>query len=282
MHILTQRATSPRSRGFCRRAGRGNAGFTLVELLVVITIIGILASMMTVAVFAALKKAHEAEIQQECVRIHGGFGLFKEKFTALPPDGSGGHKKAQQFVQKAFPRAKNGTLPPNEVTQPTTGPARSVVFWLSEVGDDAREPFLKAGGNVGGGQNEDRSAFFTFSEARLRSGLYYPKGFEPGVDPPFLYFNAETYGIASYLGPDGKPFKPYDRGQARNQRGGNNKAFAAPESCQIITAGLDKRRGTGGTLWLDGVPAGRGQVISQDDEDNLVSFSSQRIGDIRE
>jgi prepilin-type N-terminal cleavage/methylation domain-containing protein len=282
MQTLMQRATSLRSRGFCRRARRGNAGFTLIELLVVITIIGILASMTTVAVFAAIRQAREADIRQECTKIDLSFQSFREKFTALPPDGSGGQQKAQQFVQKAFPRAKSGTLPPSEVTQPTTGPARSVVFWLREVSNDAREPFQQAGGNVGGGQNEGDCTFFTFSDARLRGGMYYPKGYEPGVDPPFLYFNSETYGIASYLGPDGKPFKPYDHGQPQNQQGGNNKSYAASESCQIITAGLDKRLGVGGTLLLDSVTAGSGQVISQDDEDNLVNFSQQRIGDIRE
>lgn len=269
------------------RSSSARTGFTLVELLVVITIIGILASLITVAVFAALKRAREAEIQQECSKIYGGFETFREKFTALPPDGNGGQRKVQRFVQKAFQRARAGTLPPGDVMEPTTGPARSVVFWLSEVSTDERQPFRKTSGSMGGSaQSEDYFKFYTFSDSRLRNGMYYPTNYEPGVDPPFLYFNWETYGMASFRGPDGTTFKPYDRGQSQNQqggRGGNNKSYAAPETCQIIAAGLDKKLGTGGTLILDAATAGGGsQFISEDDEDNLVSFSTRKIGDIKE
>jgi len=44
-------------------------GFTLVELLVVITIIGILASLITVAAIGALKKAQETRIKAELNQI---------------------------------------------------------------------------------------------------------------------------------------------------------------------------------------------------------------------
>src|SRR5687767_3618331 len=68
-------------------------GFTLVELLVVITIIGILAGLITVAAVGALKKARETEVRTEINQIDSALMEYKNKTTAFPPncqtDGTG-------------------------------------------------------------------------------------------------------------------------------------------------------------------------------------------------
>src|SRR3954468_21822513 len=61
-------------------------GFTLVELLVVITIIGILAALITVAAVGALKKARQTEIKAEINQMDGGFNEVKNKSNAFPPN----------------------------------------------------------------------------------------------------------------------------------------------------------------------------------------------------
>ena len=67
--------------------------FTLVELLVVITIIGILAALITVAAIGGLKKAQEARIKAEINQIATAVDDYKNKYTAYPPnsqtDGAG-------------------------------------------------------------------------------------------------------------------------------------------------------------------------------------------------
>src|SRR4051812_43513682 len=68
-------------------------GFTLVELLVVITIIGILASLIVVAAVGALKTAARTRIKAELNQIAGGVDECRNKTNAYPPncqtDGTG-------------------------------------------------------------------------------------------------------------------------------------------------------------------------------------------------
>jgi prepilin-type N-terminal cleavage/methylation domain-containing protein len=62
------------------------AAFTLVELLVVITIIGILAGLITVAAVGALKRARQTAIKVELDQIAGAFETYKDRTTAYPPN----------------------------------------------------------------------------------------------------------------------------------------------------------------------------------------------------
>ena len=99
------------------------AGFTLVEMLVVIVIIGILASLTTVAVTAALDRAHETSIQTELNQIAAAFERYKNDYGSYPPNYypanpytgsnlSGAKTKAinsaiARHVRKAFPRSRD-------------------------------------------------------------------------------------------------------------------------------------------------------------------------------
>ena len=90
------------------------SAFTLVEMLVVITIIGILASLGTVAVFEALKAAKRARIKVEITNLNNAIESYKLQFGDYPPsyfNGQDANSVAalQRHLAKAFPRCNVNT-----------------------------------------------------------------------------------------------------------------------------------------------------------------------------
>ncbi|HTL51536.1 MAG TPA: type II secretion system protein GspG [Planctomycetota bacterium] len=67
-----------------RSRSRIRPGFTLVELLVVITILALLASMITVAVMAALSSAHVSETQLKINTLSVALDEYQRKFGKYP------------------------------------------------------------------------------------------------------------------------------------------------------------------------------------------------------
>lgn len=65
------------------------AGFTLVELLAVLVIIGILVGLITAAVMGARTAARKARILLEIDNLSTALNAYKEKFGEYPPDCSG-------------------------------------------------------------------------------------------------------------------------------------------------------------------------------------------------
>jgi prepilin-type N-terminal cleavage/methylation domain-containing protein len=62
------------------------AGFTLVELLVVITIIGVLAALITAAGAGALKRARQAKIKTEVDQMAMALQTYKDTAGSYPPN----------------------------------------------------------------------------------------------------------------------------------------------------------------------------------------------------
>jgi len=69
-----------------KRKSGGRRGFTLVELLVVIVIIGILASLVVGLSGTASRKMRESRTRAELVAIETAIGAYKSKFGHYPPD----------------------------------------------------------------------------------------------------------------------------------------------------------------------------------------------------
>lgn len=95
-------------------------GFTLVELLVVMTIIGILMGLITVAVIAARNRARIAQVGVEIQGLSNAINEYQNKFGDLPPDFAGvwstpapqapnnarvlARAAVVQHISRAFPR----------------------------------------------------------------------------------------------------------------------------------------------------------------------------------
>jgi prepilin-type N-terminal cleavage/methylation domain-containing protein len=78
-------------------------GFTLVELLVVIVIIGILASMMFVGGREAIRSVHRGGIKHEISQVDGALLRYQQKYGEFPPDFSD-PDAVMRHVRKRWPK----------------------------------------------------------------------------------------------------------------------------------------------------------------------------------
>ena len=183
--VGTQNETFLKAKGSRQKAeGRSRSSlvpypsaFTLTELLVVITIIGILAALITGAAVNALNKAKQAAITLELQQIGNAMEDLKNDFGAYPPNAmnNGATVVAQtdfvRMFKKAFPRSKepqdliaalasrpgalsgpnnyNVTTPqnmdPNSEGGGLTG-AEALYFWLGGFSSDPAYPITGPGG----------------------------------------------------------------------------------------------------------------------------------------
>lgn len=150
------------------------SAFTLVELLVVITIIAILAALLIPAVVNARKAARQTAIKAEISNLATAIESYKNDVSggAYPPDamvgdvGNGNGQTPTQVAnklvsdfkrhfKKAFPRNRE----PDELVEALVGarnnppnvgggmtPAEAMVFWLQRFSSDPKYPISGTGG----------------------------------------------------------------------------------------------------------------------------------------
>lgn len=197
-------------------------GFTLVEMLVVIVIIGILTALSVVAITAALDKGHQTQIKAEMDQIAAAFEQYKNKYGSYPPNTYLATNDPQQAAElraqvrrhilKAFPRCKDkfDFLLSLQMT-----PDEAIVFWLGGFSSDPEFPFSGPGGPaipLDANQNanfvERDNALFEFDEARLGprdgQGNLVPRreliNIEDSTDPPYKEFE-QTVLLYTYTPP---------------------------------------------------------------------------------
>jgi prepilin-type N-terminal cleavage/methylation domain-containing protein len=198
---LTQEAASLRPA-----PGAPRAAFTLVEMLVVISIIGVLVSLASVAVFKALETAKWARIKMEATNLGNAIEAFKQKYGDYPPSYLIGSPTApasrpalQRFLAKAFPRCDIAT---EMKAIPSMSGDQALVFWLTSISKDSAHPFSAV--------TTDRQSLFDFDKTRFNpsaggwtisgsgpsaTAVYTPQVYCPasGKQVQFFYFEARDY-----------------------------------------------------------------------------------------
>jgi prepilin-type N-terminal cleavage/methylation domain-containing protein len=188
-------------------------GFTLTELLVVITIIAVLAALVSVGVMRALDSAKQTRIKVEVDNLDAAFKSYKEKYGSYPPTAMFNpmtNQALRAHIARAFPRYNLANLASdlNQVGLDLTNtrPDQALVFWLRGFGPDPTAPFVsqdgyQISGGVKSGTKVTVTPFFDFDKTRLVSlntagGAIAPSYIPPGAkaNVPYLYFESSIFG----------------------------------------------------------------------------------------
>jgi type II secretory pathway pseudopilin PulG len=251
----------------------------LAELLVVVAIIGLLAALITPALYRVVLRARENRIAQEVSQLHQAIESYKQKHGDYPPDFSSVSAAADlsdvnnivvRHLRKAFPRHQED-LVAYFTTNGIPDRAEALVFWLTQLGTDPRKPLTGTG---------DKDAPFPFDAARLKKlnghnwASYLPKD---GGETPYVYFENRTYATTGGYTINSETVRPYKR-----KIGNAPYPYANPTTYQIICAGLDAEFGDTAATKAKGFPDGLADAANlidaytPADMDNITNFSEGR------
>ncbi len=214
---------------------RPRSGFTLLELLVVIAVIGILMALLIPAVSGIFRTTGEATINIEINQLEASIEKFKDEFGFYPSDLSefldgGGNPlpyaaaepRLLQFLAKISPSHSEHTTPDpidgsksrleawwdevginlvgNVNTASFRSPQTSLWFWLSQLHNDAQFPFTGARDTVTPDPTvftSERKVFFDFKSNRLNE--VFTANYPYGVDQPIFTYLQDVGDDSAYV-----------------------------------------------------------------------------------
>ncbi|MCH2179543.1 MAG: prepilin-type N-terminal cleavage/methylation domain-containing protein [Mariniblastus sp.] len=263
-------------------------GFTVVEVLVAITIIAILAAILTPVVGSALRRANEFAIESEMSQLDLAIEHFKSDNGFYPPSFASFDSADDilPYLNRLAPNHAEGNggvgtrlknwwdqvgsdLAKKDASGDLVNPGASLVFWLSGIAKNKQYPLtLPADGLVALSgynrldENVERNAYFEFSADRLDTPpnadtvkiQHYLQARGPAE--PYLYLDSGSYGTAGGYCENGNPPQP----------------FFNPTSFQLVAAGLDGQIGNtanGGLIASQCGPRGM---------DNIINFVGEGVG----
>lgn len=263
---------------------RPQRGFTLVELLVVLTIIGLLMAILVPTVFRVLYTSKNARIALEIGSLSQAVEAYKLDAGDYPPNFSDWNvvkrhilKRWQQLPAaqvnnfKRLCHASAFTMPetPPMDSKPID-PAEALVFWL---GGQSTNGGLKANDIAPLTATGEAKQYFSFDQARFtdidNDGWYEYSA--PGCErAPFVYFDARSYA-AYYPSGGAQEYKPeidtVARGTPRPAQAVSPPGtYVNPTTFQILASGQDGNFGVGGQAFPDGPYGGA-------DADNIANYS---------
>ncbi len=189
--------------------------FTLVEMLMVITIIGILAGLISAAVVSARKRARVTAQKMEIHLLHSGMEAYHQKYGEYAPNDFSDRPAIERHLRRAFPKYRIHTtgianlydqftadLAVYGLNTANMDAASALVFWLGglpEAVPGANEAWAPSGFSADPtnpfqpGANRLQS-FYTFQPdstrlVRTSNGAlrFYPSGV---TTAPYVYFRA--------------------------------------------------------------------------------------------
>ena len=279
-----------------RRANRiktnARHAFTLVELLVVITIIGILVAFLVPAIATVMGNAKDAQMGVEIAGLAQALEKYQMENLSYPPDFADvaamdklqmdTHlaRKYRYRTDKGKPNdnlvALNGQLPSH------LDPAEALVFWLSGLSGDQKFPLTgrnpaNRDSSSGGGARAPGDPYFPFDKARLQDldGDGFPEYYPEHSEMPYVYLRSDHY-----LKNAENPSEPHFVVAGPNSTGIPVRAYAADitegeyaaaDKFQIICAGRDNLFMNTATPTVPEYPSGMGYL--DEDEDNITNFS---------
>jgi prepilin-type N-terminal cleavage/methylation domain-containing protein len=226
--------------------GHRRSGFTLVELLVVLLIVGMLAAILTPVVMQSLAKARNTAIKAEIDMLHMAIMNYKNEYGSFPPcsdtavNGSTG--LVARHVQRLFPRAAPAVLP----TGGDINPATAIVGWLAGYTENPVDP-------VGIGTGNPRNKLYDFDQPRVAGMLYHPS---QKPNSPYIYIDN-----AHYVDGNATPIPFAAAGGPYAAELDASGVVFHPETFQILCAGRDEQWGTDDDLsnfW----PGTRGEYLN--------------------